>query len=310
MDVHRVADAEIRPLVDDVVVAHSGGIRVFDRDTLRRKAARDFDQHFPQIAIDADGTLFYHDWQNVFQVNPGQLPSQQNEAVVHLDGARILDIAVAKNGGHLAVLNSTPAELQVYSTTDFSLQATFTTDFNNSTVRFTEDGQRLLVGLSTPGLARVFDLATRTQVGEFDSLPLDLIETDDHRWLVTRGGGFRVVDASDPYRPSVGMRSSALAKWKLPSLAKILVSPDGSRIATETLNPRAALVLDRSEQTPLRLLPGLNRQPESRPLAYSHDGRYLVTERGRSNVTIWDLQALDTQLESFIQSAPATAITD
>lgn len=151
-------------------------------------------------------------------------------------------------------------------------------------VRFSPDGKLLAAGLSD-GTVRVWDVRTRREVKTFGANPKDgssavkgVEWSPDGSCLYVTAGAVVAWDWRE-----------GQVRWQLPAAdaARIRASRDGKRLAVVRPDVREVLVLDARTGTKEAKLE-VNRQLQVECVAFSPDGRTVVTGMRGGTVYIWN----------------------
>src|SRR5262245_17352195 len=155
-------------------------------------------------------------------------------------------------------------------------------------VRFSPDGRLLATGLSD-GTVRVWDVRTRRVVKTFGANPRDgssavkgVEWSPDGSCLYATAGAVVAWDWRE-----------GQVRWQLPAAdaARVRASRDGKRLAVVRSYEREVLVLDGGTgkvQSTLGVKPGIDKHMEFECVAFSPDGRTVVTGLHGGTVRTWD----------------------
>ncbi len=306
-----VRDADFVLSENKIVLTHAQGVCIYDLSKrtftanwhvsdgpwtpLQRTGDREF--HF------AKGTKIYKFdlSETLFNLSIDEGANELRESSILADGP-VSTLAYDAARNRLAVLTHPPHELTVHDLASGRMVWRESLDFNSTTVRFDSRKDQYLVGTFAPGLCRVFDAGDGALVGEIDGFRGDLIgRVSEGEYVLESGGELQLLEAG---KTGYLFPSAAAAydgdRYPLGDAPAMVVSKDGRWLATESRQPRGCLIVDVETLQPIQWILGNSQQPESRPLAFSDDGRYLVTERGRSAVAIWDLETLSDRFDAFV----------
>ncbi|TWU15167.1 Serine/threonine-protein kinase PrkC [Allorhodopirellula heiligendammensis] len=304
---------------EKVALSHSRGVRVFDLATQIFSANHDFsDGPFTPLEPSGASTVFVAKERDLYTLDssdaftdghldsdivgaPDSIQKGLHKLSFSGDGS-IWSLAYDATRNRIAVLTHPPFQLSVHQLPTGRVVWTQELDFNSSSVRFDERGDRYVVSTFAPGICRVLDAANGQNLFRVDGFRADLIGCPTKgKFVIQSGGNLRLLEASaSGYLYPSSVATYDADRYPLGDFASLVTTRDGRLLATESRRPRGCLVVNVETLQPLKWLRGDVRQPESRPLAFSSDGRYLVTERGRTAVAVWDLKELAARLDAFV----------
>lgn len=292
-------------------------VRIWDPETGRR--LQEFLGHTEgvnSLAVDLDGRVlissstdgFARVWDPTIPARPRSL---HDPSLTMMGGAA--DCVALSPDGRLIATGHYDGSVQIWESSTGRLLARI--GVHESRVRavaFSPDGRRVVSCEGDPnaaeeerGVAKVWDLESRTQIGSFaghGDVIDDVVFIDQGRSVISAGGEgkIRIWDVQNP-------ESAILLEGHEQSVRRLALAPDGRTLASGADDGTIRL-WDLETRNPLAILPVGD---DVLALAYSHDARWLAASRRNGPILLWDLRAggLPQRLEGHIGNVHALRFT-